>query len=300
MKSTLITLVLMSVGYFLCAQEKAIPLYGKDIPNSKKAPASYVQYTDTSGLIRNVTNPSITPFFPKKGTASGTAVIICPGGGYAVLASAEKSALVAKAFNQAGIAAFVLNYRLPSDEIMVDKTIGPLQDAQTALLLIRKRAAEWGLNPHKIGFVGISAGGHLATTAATHFDQPVIDNKEQIDLRPDFMVLVYSVILFDTAIESGTRENLIGAAAQPALLNQFSNEKHVTANTPPAFLVHAADDDVVPVKNSLVFYNALLAANVKASMHIFQSGGHGFGLDNPNNKDKWFDSCRNWLRENGF
>lgn len=290
----------MSVGYFLCAQEKAIPLYGKDIPNSKKAPASYVQYTDTSGLIRNVTNPSITPFFPKKGTASGTAVIICPGGGYAVLASAEKSALVAKAFNQAGIAAFVLNYRLPSDEIMVDKTIGPLQDAQTALLLIRKRAAEWGLNPHKIGFVGISAGGHLATTAATHFDQPVIDNKEQIDLRPDFMVLVYSVILFDTAIESGTRENLIGAAAQPALLNQFSNEKHVTANTPPAFLVHAADDDVVPVKNSLVFYNALLAANVKASMHIFQSGGHGFGLDNPNNKDKWFDSCRNWLRENGF
>jgi acetyl esterase/lipase len=300
LKSTLFTLVFISVGYFIYAQGKAIPLYGKDIPNAKKAPANYVEHTDSSGLIRNVTNPSIIPFLPRKGTATGTAVIICPGGGYAVLASAEKSALVAKAFNKAGIAAFVLNYRLPSDEIMVDKTIGPLQDAQTALLLIRKRAAEWDLDPHKIGFVGISAGGHLAATAATHFDQPVIDNKEQINLRPDFMVLVYAVILFDTAIASGTRENLIGAAAQPALIDHFSNEKHVTANTPPAFLVHAADDDVVPVKNSLVFYNALLNANVKASMHIFQSGGHGFGLDNPNNKDKWFDSCRNWLQENGF
>ncbi|WP_315816114.1 alpha/beta hydrolase family protein [Paraflavitalea speifideaquila] len=126
----------------------------------------------------------------------------------------------------------------------------------------------------------------------------MIENKEQVNLRPGFMVLVYPVILFDTAIESGTRENLIGAAAQPALIDHFSNEKHVTAATPPSFLVHAADDDVVPVKNSLVFFNALLVAHVKASMHIFQSGGHGFGFNDPNTK--WFDWCRNWLKENGF
>lgn len=132
-----------------------------DIPNSKKAPAGYVEFTDSSGLIRQVTNPSLIPFLPKRGTATGTAVIICPGGGYAVLASAAKSAQVARAFNKAGIASFVLNYRLPSDDIMVDKTIGPLQDAQTALLIIRKQATEWGLNPHKIGFVGISGGGRL-------------------------------------------------------------------------------------------------------------------------------------------
>jgi acetyl esterase/lipase len=297
MKAVLLVVVMIMSARLLPAQQQRIPLYDKEIPNSKPAPADYIEFTDSLGLINNVTHPTLTPYFPKKGTANGTAVIVCPGGGYGVLAAA-KAAIIARYFTAAGITAFMLNSRLPNDLIMQDKTIGPLQDAQTALALVRKRATEWGINPKKVGFLGISAGGHLATTAGTHFDKPVIENKEKINLRPDFMVLVYPVILFDTAIASGTRENLIGEHAPDSLQRLFSNEKHVTAATPPTFLVHAADDDVVPVKNSLVFFNTLQEAHVKSSMHIFQSGGHGFRIDDP--QYKWFDWCRNWLKENGF
>jgi acetyl esterase/lipase len=285
--------------HFAYAQDKAIPLYEKTIPNSKEAPANYAEHTDSSGLISNVTTPGITPYFPQKGKSSGTAVIIFPGGGYSVLSSEDETA-IAREFNKIGITAFVLKYRLPNDTIMIDKTIGPLQDAQTAVQIVRKRAAEWGINPNKIGLVGLSAGGHLASTEGTHYDNPVIENKEHISLRPDFMVLIYPVIIFDPLIPSGTRETLIGKTPSTALLNLYSNEKHVTTNTPPTFLVHAADDDVVPVKNSLRFFNALLSYQVKAEMHILQSGGHGFGLENPKSKDKWFDWCKNWLNENGF
>jgi acetyl esterase/lipase len=280
-------------------QGQVIPLYGKDILNSKKAPASFMELRDSSGLISNVTHPNLTGYFPEKNRATGVAVIICPGGGYSVLA-VDGCVAVAREFNKTGVAAFVLKYRLPNDTIMVDKSIGPLQDAQKAIMTVRQRAAEWGIDPHKIGLMGISAGGHLASTAGTHFEKPLIENKEKMSLRPDFMLLIYPVIVFDLSIASGTRETLIGKDAPAVTLNFFSNDKHVTGNTPPTFLVHAADDDVVPVKNSLLFYNALLSAKVPAEMHIFQAGGHGFGLDNPKSKNKWFDWCRNWLDENGF
>jgi len=283
----------------VAAQGQVIPLYGKDIPNSKKAPASFMEQKDSSGLISNVTHPSLLAYFPDKSVATGTAVIICPGGGYSVVAL-DGCVDVAREFNKVGIAAFVLKYRLPNDTIMVDKSIGPLQDAQKAIMIVRQRATEWGIDPHRIGMMGLSAGGHLTSTAGTHFDKPVIENKEQISLRPDFMMLIYPVIVFDLSIASGTRESLIGKTAPTTTLNFFSNDKHVTGNTPPTFLVHAADDDVVPVKNSLLFFNALLNAKVPAEMHIFQAGGHGFGLENPKSKNKWFDWCRNWLDENGF
>lgn len=247
---------------------------------------------DSTGLISNVTDPTLTLYLPQKPT--GTAVIICPGGGYFILGSVYKSADIAKEFTEIGITVFVLKYRLPHDAIMIDKTIGPLQDGQMALLTVRKRAAEWGINPNKVGFVGLSAGGHLASTVGTH-TQPVIENKENINLRPDFMMLIYPVLIFDKTIPSRVRENLIGKMASTELINRYSNEKHVTAKTPPAFLVHAADDDAVPVKNCLLFFNALLKAKVNAEMHIFQSGGHGFGLDKP-----WFAPGKEWLKENGF
>ena len=297
--------VLMAAAFILnCqfshAQQKVISLYGKEVPNSKAAPADYIEHIDSFGLIRNVTDPDLTVYLPEKGKSTGTAVIICPGGGYAVLASPEKSAAVAREFNKIGITAFVLKYRLPHDAIMIDKTIAPLQDGQMALLLVRRRAAEWGINPNKIGLAGFSAGGHLASTVATQFNRPVIENKANISLRPDFLILIYPVTLFDTLIASGVRERLIGTMPSAALLDQYSNEKHVTPNTPPTFLVHAADDEDVPVKNSLAFFSALTNAHVKAEMHIYQTGGHGFGLDNPSRKEKWFSWCRNWLKENGF
>jgi len=282
------------------AQEKPVLLYENGVPNSRKAPAGYEEYTDSTGLTYQVTTPTLIPYFPEKGRSNGTAVIICPPGGYWVLPLATKSDQLAKAFAQLGVTAFVLKYRLPNDAIMIDKTIAALQDGQRALQLVRMRSAEWAIDPNKVGLVGLSAGGHLASTAGTHFNRAVIDNKAGINLRPDFMVLVYPVIIFDPRIPSGPRERLIGKNPSKELLNYYSNEKHVTRNTPPSFLVHAADDDVVPVKNSLLFFNALLKANVKAAMHIFQEGGHGFGIENPANKDNWFEMCTNWLEENGF
>lgn len=280
------------------AQDQIIPLYEKEIPNAKKTPANYIEETDTNGLTRNVSIPTMAAYFPEKGKATGTAVIIFAGGGYFVLAQTT-CVEIAKAFNKLGITAFVLKYRLPNEAIMIDKSIGPLQDAQAGIQLVRKRAKEWNINPAKIGTVGLSAGGHLVSTEGTQLDRVVIENKENISLRPDFMVLLYPVIIYDPAI-ARTRENLIGKTTEAKALNLYGTENHVTSNTPPTFLVHALDDDVIPVKNSLIFFNALLKANVKAEMHIVQDGGHGFGLYDPENKDKWFTWCIDWMKKNGF
>jgi len=300
MKIIFNTVMLMSmVATFAFAQEKTIPLYPNGVPNSKPAPATYVQKLDKDWMTL-VTVPTITPYFPEKGTANGTAIVIFPGGGYSGLSMENEGSGIAAAFNKFGVTAFVVTYRLPSDAIMVDKTIGPLQDAQQAVLTVRKNAAQWGVKPDKIGIIGFSAGGHLASTEGTHFDKPVIEDKEGISVRPDFMVLLYPVISFGPMAHVGSRENLIGKTPSQDLVDLYSNEKQVTANTPPTFLVHAGDDNVVPVENTLMFYDALLKAKVKAEMHIFQAGGHGFGLNNPKTKDKWIDWCKNWMEENGF
>ena len=299
MKTIFCTLMLTSVSILTYGQEKAIPLYPNGVPNSKSTPATYVEKIDQQ-FITQVSVPAITPYLPEKGKATGKAIIIFPGGGYSGQASEHEGRAIALAFNKIGITAFIVKYRLPSDLIMVDKTIGPLQDAQQAILTVRKRAAEWGLKPDKIGIIGFSAGGHLASTLGTHFDKVLIDNKGNISVRPDFMMLLYPVVTFGPFAHVGSRENLICKNPSAEQLLLFSNEKQVTANTPPTFLVHAQDDDVVPVQNSLLFYNALINAKVKAEMHLFQEGGHGFGINNPKSKNKWFDWAKNWLEENGF
>ena len=302
MKATLFTIMLMSAALLSNAQEKPILLYPNGVPNSKPTPADYTEHTATKPEIwvTKVSIPTLTPFYPAKGTANGTAVVICPGGGYAGLAIDKEGYMVAKEFNKIGVTAFVLKNRLPSDAIMVDKTIGPLQDAQQAILLVRTHAAEWGLKGDKIGIAGFSAGGHLASTEGTHFDKAVIENKGNISLRPDFMILLYPVITFGPEAHAGSRENLIGKTPSQQLVDLYSNEKQVTANTPITFLVQAADDNVVPIQNSIMFYDAMLQAKVKGAMHIYQAGGHGFGLNNPKSKDKWFDWCKNWMDENGL
>jgi len=302
MKTMLCTLMLLTSATLTFAQEKPIPLYPNGIPNSKPAPAAYVEKMEKTDdeWVTLVSTPTLTPFFPEKGTANGTAIVIFPGGAYAGLSMDKEGYRVAKAFNKFGVTAFVVKYRLPSDDIMVDKTIGPLQDAQQAVLMVRKHAAEWGIKADKIGIIGFSAGGHLASTEGTHFTKVLVDDKENISVRPDFMVLLYPVISFGPMAHVGSRENLIGKTPSTELLELYSNEKQITANTPPTFLAHAGDDDVVPVQNSLMFYDALLASKVKAEMHIFEEGGHGFGLNNPKSKDKWIDWVKNWLDENGF
>jgi acetyl esterase/lipase len=279
--------------------QQPINLYPSGVPNSKAAPANYIEKND-KGWMTNVTQPTLTPYFPEKGKANGTAIIVIPGGAYAGLAVNHEGADVAKKFAQAGVAAFVLKYRLPSDAIMSDRSIGPLQDAQRAMQLVRERAAEWKLDVNKIGIIGFSAGGHLASTLGTHYSKAVIDNKANTNLRPDFMVLMYPVITMGQLTHGGSKENLIGKNASAEQVELYSNEKQVTANTPTTFLVHAQDDDVVPVQNSLIFYEAMLKAGAKAEMHLYQAGGHGFGLNNKTTQDQWFERCVNWMAANGW
>jgi len=276
-----------------------MPLYPNGIPNSKPTPVTYKVGLNEWGCLTNISIPTLTPFLLKDG-ATHTAVLVIPGGGYSGVAIGHEGDSIARAFNKIGVSAFVLKYRLPSDSIMIDKTIGPLQDAQSALVMIRKNAKQWNIDPSKVGVIGFSAGGHLASTLGTHFDKPAIQDKENISLRPDFMALIYPVITFGEFAHVGSRENLIGKNPSQQLIDLYSNEKQVTAQTPPTFLVHTEEDNVVPVQNSLLFYNALLQHNVKAEMHIYPRGGHGFGLYNWTTKDFWFDRLKEWMEANGW
>lgn len=276
-----------------------IPLYPNGVPNSKPTPAAYKEKVNDWHGTADVSIPTITPYL-LKGGAVHTAVLIIPGGAYTAVVLGHEGDSIAHACNKIGVSAFVLKYRLPNDSIMVDKTIGPLQDAQSALVMIRKNAKQWNIDPSKVGVIGFSAGGHLASTLGTHFDKPAIQDKGNISLRPDFMALIYPVITFGAFAHVGSRENLIGKNPPQELIDLYSNEKQVTAQTPPTFLVHAEDDNLVPVQNSLLFYNALLKNKVKAEMHIYPGGGHGFGLNNWTTKDYWFDRMKEWMEANGL
>ena len=299
MRNLLSALALTLTTTLVYAQDKPILLYPGGVPNSKSAPAAYSEKIDKAWIFQ-VTAPTLTPYLPEKGSANGTAVVICPGGGYAGLASGHEGSDVAQAFAKIGVTAFILKYRLPTDQIMVDKTIGPLQDAQRAIQMVRQGAASWGIKPDRIGIMGFSAGGHLASTEGTHFDKVVIDNKANISVRPDFMMLIYPVITFGDKTHQGSKENLVGKNPSPDMVDLYSNEKQVTANTPPTFIVHAEDDDVVPVENALMMYQALLNNKVSAEMHLFPSGGHGFGMVNPRGKGLWFNWAKDWMATNGW
>ena len=295
MKPILIILMLISATSFA---QSPVPLYPNGVPNSKPTPSTYVE-NGNEWVVMKVSVPTLTPYLVKDGVPH-TAVLVIPGGAYSGVAMGHEGDSIARAFNKIGVTAFLLKYRLPSDSIMVDKTIGPLQDAQSALVMIRKNAKQWNIDPTKVGVIGFSAGGHLASTLGTHFDKPAIEDKENISLRPDFMALIYPVITFGGYAHVGSRENLIGKSPSQQLIDLYSNEKQITAETPPTFLVHAEDDSTVPVQNSLMFYDALLQNKVKAEMHIYPAGGHGFGLHNSTTKDYWFDRLKEWLDANGW
>jgi acetyl esterase/lipase len=276
-----------------------IPLYKDSIPNSK--PSADEETSTYEGenkilIVHHVSRPSLTVFLAPKEKANGTAVIICPGGGYSILAASHEGYDVAKKFNEWGVTAFVLKYRIPDDKTMPNKEIGPLQDAQRAIQIVREKAGEWNINPSRIGIMGFSAGGHVASTAGTHFDKVVIENKNNISLRPDFMILIYPVISFTNSIgHIGSRDNLIGKSPSYEKINEYSNELQITTKTPPAFLVHAGNDDAVKVQNSIDFYEALQKNNIPAELHIYPKGGHGFGMNNPTTKDQWMERLKNWL-----
>ena len=294
---TFLLFVLMNVN-----AQQAISLYGGAIPGAKPTPADYIEETTTreDKVVRTskVSKPELYVYQPTKPT--GAAVIICPGGGYGILAIDKEGHDVAKKFQEMGITAFVLKYRLPSDLIMKDKSTGPLQDALQAIYLVRKNASLWGVDVNRVGIMGFSAGGHLASTASTHFADMKIENQENISLRPSFSILIYPVITFGISTHGGSVKNLLGENPTEAQKKYFSSERQVTPQTPPAFLVHANSDKSVPVQNSLRYNEALVKNNVPAELHVYQAGGHGFGLYNKTTKDDWFERLKNWLQANKF
>lgn len=299
----LLFLMLTIMSFSISTAQSIIPLY-KEVPNSKPD-LNYKEKADTGkdGVIRisKVSVPEITIFKPANSNKKNTAVIICPGGGYSILAYNLEGTDVAKILNSWGITAVVLKYRLPADAIMKDKSIGPLQDAQRAVQYVRSHADELNINPDKVGIMGFSAGGHLASTASTHFEKSFIDNPKNILLRPDFSILGYPVIsLTDSLAHMGSRENLIGKNPSEELIKEFSNELQVTKNTPRTFLVLAGDDHGVNPENSIKYYEALLKNHVPAEMHIFQNGGHGFGTHLLEGKDNWMDLLKVWMEHNGL
>lgn len=289
---------MLSLSSFLGFGQGFSPLYSGEIPNY--LPGENLQKSDVSaGILRisNVSEPSYRFYKSPKAGASAPCVVICPGGGYRILAASHEGSDVAEKFNAQGIHALVLHYRLPDDKRQSDKKIAPLQDAQQAIRLVRSQALNWGVDPHKVGIMGFSAGGHLAATTSTHWQKDYTGKNDGISLRPDFQILLYPVISFRDFGHGGSKVALLGAALKEENLHLYSNEEQVNAETPMAFLVHAADDKAVPLQNSLAYAQALTNNQVPVDLHVYAKGGHGFGLNNKTTGDDWFARLMQWMQD---
>jgi acetyl esterase/lipase len=280
---TLLLTIFLSANGLSAQQEIKLYPNGAKESNELKQPE---RQTDPESLT-NVSEPRLQAFIAPKETANGTAVVICPGGGYGGLAFAKEGVEFAKWFNELGVSAFVLIYRMPNQHTLI-----PLTDAQTALKIVREHAREWKINKNKIGIMGFSAGGHLASTVGTHFT-----TKAE---RPAFMILGYPVVTMKKELtHGGSRRNLLGDEPSDEVVNLYSNELQVTKKTPPTFIVHANDDKVVPVKNSLQLYQALQDKKIISELDTFAVGGHGFGMRKRGIPvDNWTDLLKKWLITN--
>lgn len=293
-------LIVLFFGFFLMVKgQLSLPQQGQEFllyDKTEEIIAEEHIYDRRSNLIiTKVTNPSLTPFIPSDENMPKSAVIICPGGGYQTLHIQREGFRVAEAFSKQGIAAFVLKYRLPDEEIVTDKSFVPLKDAQRAIQLVRENAKKWGIAPGKIGIMGFSAGGHLASSAGVHYDSILVENKRNTSLKPDFMILVYPVISFNDSIgHVGSKDHLLGQHPDQNSVKFFSNELQVNTDTPKTILFHAGDDTVVPVENSRRFYNELHKNNIPAEIHIYSKGEHGFGSTPP--FEDWFNQCIHWMK----
>ncbi len=289
-----IFLILFLSATILSAQDKTVKVWPNGAPDDNGMTQPEEKFNGV--WVRNVSEAEMYVYLPEKNN-SGTAVIICPGGGYGMEAMDHEGYNIASWLKEKGVAGIVLKYRLPYGH----KDI-PSGDLKRAIRIVRNNASEWGIDPNKVGIAGSSAGGHLASTVGTHFDygdKNSADPIERISSRPDFMLLLYPVITFrEFFTHTGSRVNLIGQTNDWKLVEEFSNELHVTPETPPTFLILADDDNTVPPKNSIEFYMALKENNVPAEMHIYKDGGHGFGLrENNLPVDEWPDLFYTWLKE---
>jgi acetyl esterase/lipase len=295
----------MLIATLGCAQNTTLKVWPDKIPGAKVSKTYQEQSVNNDAdrpRVSKVTDPEIMVYLPEKSKANGTAVVICPGGGYGVLAFDHEGWDIAKWFNEMGVAGIVLKYRLPSDEIMENKNIGPLQDVQEAIRIVRRNAEKWNIKPDRIGVMGFSAGGHLAGTASTMYADKVYEQKDNVSARPDFSILMYGVLSMQSGItHKGSQTNLLGKDAPQSLLDKFSNELRIDSKTPPAFLVHSVDDGAVPVENSIRYFQALKKNGVSCEMHIYEKGGHGYGLAiNGGTESHWPEACKQWMMKNGL
>ncbi len=281
MKRIIFILLVIISGMKTQAQEEIL-LYPNGMSESNELDVSE-SFRDKEFIV-NISTPRMYVYPALKDAASGTAVLICPGGGYSGVSQIKEGQEIAYWFNRLGITAFVLYYRMPNGHHEI-----PLKDAQTALSIIHSRAKEWNIKKNKIGIMGFSAGGHLASTAGTHFT-----NKTN---RPAFMILAYPVITMDKNVtHGGSRTNLLGKNPTDELVRKYSNELQVTRKTPPAFVIHALDDKAVPVANSENFVKALKANKIPATLVTYEKGGHGFGMrKNGIPADNWDQELLKWL-----
>lgn len=284
------------------AQEYTIPLWVGNPP--LQSDQRLKEEVVSEGIVRisNVQIPAIEVYLPAKQISTGKAVVIFPGGGYGILAYDWEGTDFAKWLNSQGIAGIVVKYRLPISKSLTDPKEVPLMDAQRAIRLVRQNAAAWNIDPTKVGVMGFSAGGHLASTVSTQYKHEVDRPKDAIDTlsaRPDFSILAYPVITFqEGAVHGGSRKNLIGDNASKELKDRFSGELNVNAETPPTFLVHAQDDKGVPIENSLLYYQALHKNGVKASLHIYPTGGHGFAFGlGKGAVESWRNVLLAWMKD---
>jgi len=286
------------------SQANILNVWSGKIPGSIEN-QNYIENTNSNDgwtKTRLVTNPRLDYYPAKPNESTRTAVVICPGGGYWGLAIDHEGKQTAEWLNSIGISAFVLKYRLPDDAIMEDKSVGPLQDAQEAIRMVRRHASQWNIDPNKIGIMGFSAGGHLASTASTHFNEKVYQPGDTTSARPDFSLLIYPVVSMDSVItHSGSRFFLLGEHPSEEQVKRFSNELQVTSQTPPAFIIHSLDDNVVPVQNSINYALAMKKCNVPCELHIYEHGGHGYGLGRSNDTEStWPEACKKWLKAQGL
>jgi acetyl esterase/lipase len=296
-----VLVVFVSLNLVSFGQEYILPLYEGAIPNSKNigSQREILNHSDVT-WASNVQVPDITVYLPSKRIATGQAVVICPGGSYGGVVLDLEGSDMARYLNSIGVAGIVLKYRLPGIENCTEPHKAPLMDAQRAMRIVRFNAGKWNIDPTKIGIMGFSAGGHLASTLGTHFDYGNMASKDSIEqksCRPDFMVLVYPVISFtDACTHIGSRENLLGKNPDPFLVRYYSNELQVQDDTPPAFIVHADNDSGVPAENSILMYEALRKKKIPTELHILSEGEHGFGLGLVNNHvASWTSGLNLWL-----
>ena len=298
----LLLLLLLSSSTMAFSQPFILPIWPEGIPCENELEMEVAMRENIGRVISKVHTPELEVFLPPAYRANGTGVVICPGGGYTVLAYDWEGVEMAKWLNTLGIAAFVLKYRLPHWETVACRDQVALMDAQRAIRTVRNKAKEWNLAEDRIGIMGFSAGGHLASTAITHFDygDPNASlDVDKVSCRPDFAILMYAVITMDTTFtHMGSRNNLIGQNPDAANTNYFSNETQVTQDTPPTILIHADDDKAVLPENSIRFYLALRKAGVPAAMHIYQDGEHGFSFgEGRGSVVQWTEACEGWMRD---